>query len=248
MSFRSCAVIPTYENPLTLRAVVEGVRRFLPDVVVVDDGSQGPSRGLAEALARAGQVRLVRHPHNRGKGAAVKSGFREAQALGASHVLQVDADGQHCLEDIPRFLAAARSQPEALVLGTPLFDESLPRGRALARGISTFWVGVEVGAGVIRDPQCGFRVYPLLAALEAGARGDHMEFDQELPVRMVWRGVPVLNLPTRVRYLAPEEGGVSHFDLLRDNLRISAMHTGLVLQVAWRGRRGSARRSSEVRA
>lgn len=243
MSFRPCAVIPTFDNPLTIRRVAEAVHRHLADVIVVDDGSGAAGRKAIDGLARDGVARIVRRPSNGGKGAAVKAGFAQADELGMSHVLQVDADGQHDLDDVPRFLDAARSRPEALVLGCPVFDESLPRGRAFARGISTFWVRVEVGAGVIADPQCGFRVYPLRAALAAAATGDHMEFDQELPVRMVWEGVPVVNLPTRVRYLAAEDGGVSHFDLLRDNLRIIGMHTRLVLEAGGRALRRPASRA-----
>ena len=125
---------------------------------------------------------------------------------------------------------AATERPEALILGAPVFDETQPFGRAVGRRISQFWVNFETGGRVIDDPQCGFRVYPLEDALAAGARGNRMQFDQELPVRMIWRGVPVVNLPTRVRYLTREEGGVSHFQMFRDNLRISAMHTGLVFE------------------
>lgn len=226
--FRPCALIPTYDNPATLRGVAENVRRHLPDVIVVDDGSGEPGRRVAEALARDGLAHVERRERNGGKGAAVKTGFAVAQRLGFSHALQIDADGQHTVDDIPRFLDAARARPDALILGRPVFDASQPRGRAFARKISTFWVNVETGGGVIADPQCGFRVYPVAAAIAAGARGDHMEFDLELPVRMAWAGTPVVNLPTRVRYLAASEGGVSHFDLLRDNLRITGLHFRLV--------------------
>lgn len=232
--FRPCALIPTYDNPLTVRAVVEGVRRHLPDVVLVDDGSGEAGRRAVDGIAREGLAHIARRARNGGKGAAVKTGFEEARRLGFSHALQVDADGQHDLDDVPSFIDLARRHPDALILGRPIFDESLPRGRAFARGISIFWVDVETGGRVIDDPQCGFRVYPIAASIAAGARGNHMEFDQELPVRMVWGGTRVLNLPTRVRYPAAEDGGVSHFDLLRDNLRISWLHTRLALTAGCR--------------
>lgn len=231
--FRPCAVIPTYDNPLTIGTAVDGVCRHLPDVIVVDDGSGEPGRLAVESLGTAGRAVVVRRPRNGGKGAAVKAGFEVARRLSFSHALQVDADGQHDLDDVPRFLEAARSNPHALVLGFPVFDASQPRGRAFARKISQFWVNLETGGQVIADPQCGFRVYPLEAAIAARALGNRMEFDQELPVRMVWRGVPVVNLPTRVRYLAKEAGGISHFRLVRDNVRISFMHTRLVLGAPW---------------
>ncbi len=226
--FRPCVLIPTYDNPQTVRAVVTGARRHLPDVIVVDDGSGDAGRRAVDEIANEGLAVVTRREHNGGKGAAVKTGFQEALRLGFSHALQIDADGQHDVDDIPRFLDVARKHPDALILGRPIFDATQPRGRAFARKISVFWVHIETGGRVVDDPQCGFRVYPLVAAIAAGARGSHMEFDQELPVRMVWGGTPVLNLPTRVRYLSPEEGGVSHFDLVRDNLRITWLHTRLV--------------------
>jgi glycosyltransferase involved in cell wall biosynthesis len=226
-AFRPCALLPTYDNPLTIRSVVLGVRKHLPDVVVIDDGSGEEGRRVVEQLGREGLAHVERLGQNGGKGAAVKAGFAEARRLGFSHALQVDADGQHDVEDVPRFLQTARARPDALILGRPVFDASQPRGRAFARRISTFWVSLET-RGRVGDPQCGFRVYPLARAMAVDARGNHMEFDQELPVRMSWDGTAVLQLPTRVRYLSPEQGGVSHFDLLHDNLRISWLHTRLV--------------------
>jgi glycosyltransferase involved in cell wall biosynthesis len=233
-AFRPCAVIPTYDNPATIRAVVEGVRPHVADVVVVDDGSGAAGRAAVDAIASSGLARVERRAKNGGKGAAVKTGFATAQRLGATHVLQIDADGQHDLADVPRFLAEARAHPDALILGRPVFDATQPRARAFARQISIFWVSVETGGRAIADPQCGFRVYPLAPALAARAEGDHMEFDLELPVRMVWAGIPVRNLPTRVRYLSKAEGGVSHFDVVRDNARISWLHTRLVFGAARR--------------
>jgi polyprenyl-phospho-N-acetylgalactosaminyl synthase len=234
LAFRPCAVIPTYDNPATVRTVVLGVRAHVAEVVVVDDGSGVEGRAAVDAIAREGLARVERHAKNGGKGAAVKTGFAAAADLGATHVLQIDADGQHDLADVPRFLTEAREHPQALILGRPIFDETQSRVRALWRQVSVFWVNVETGSRVIADPQCGFRVYPLAAALAARAEGDHMEFDLELPVRMVWAGTPVRNLPTRVRYLTAAEGGVSHFDLLRDNARITRLHLRLLYGAARR--------------
>jgi polyprenyl-phospho-N-acetylgalactosaminyl synthase len=226
VSARACAVVPTYDNPLTVERVVEAVGRHVP-VLVVDDGSAAPARAVLDALAARGAATVLRHDRNRGKGAAVKTGLAAARERGFTHALQVDADGQHDLADVPRFLEAAREAPDALVLGEPVFDASVPAGRLRGRKVSIFWTTLETGGRVIADPLCGFRVYPVEAALGAGARGDRMDFDAEIAVRMVWGGSPVVNLPTRVRYLAPEEGGVSHFRMFRDNVRISWAHTRL---------------------
>lgn len=222
---RFCALVPTYENPRTIRAVVERLRAHDLPVVVVDDGSSAEGRAAVEALGREGLAHVVRRERNGGKGAAVKDGFRAAHALGFTHALQVDADGQHALEDVPRFLEAARADPGALVLGSPLFDDDAPRSRVRGRTISRFWCDLETAGRTIADPLCGFRVYPVEPALRAGARADRMGFDAEIAVRMVWLGCRTVNLPTRVRYLTAEEGGVSHFRMVRDNVEISWSHT-----------------------
>jgi glycosyltransferase involved in cell wall biosynthesis len=234
-AFRPCAVIPTYDNPMTIGRVVAEVRRHLDDVVVVDDGSSGAGRTGVDAVERAGTARVVRRARNGGKGAAVKTGFRTAHELGFTHALQIDADGQHDTADIPRFLALAAERPDAAVLGHPVFDESTPRGRRAAHALTNFWTRVETGGPAITDPQCGYRVYPLVSACAVAAGADHMDFDIEIAVRLVWAGVPIVNVPTRVRYLPPAEGGVSHFRLFRDNLAITWMHTRLVVgSLFWR--------------
>jgi polyprenyl-phospho-N-acetylgalactosaminyl synthase len=225
---RIAALIPTYDNPDTIAGVVEAVRAHLPDVLVVDDGSGEAGRRACAALAETGHARVVHRAHNGGKGAAVKTGLSELAKLGYTHAFQIDADGQHMIADIPRFVAAAEAHPEALVLGSPEFDDTAPRARLIGRQITCFWTHVETLGRVIRDPMCGFRVYPIARALAAGARGDAMDFDPEIAVCIAWTGTPVLNLRTRVRYIAREQGGVSHFRLWRDNVLISWMHTRMV--------------------
>ncbi len=225
---RLCALIPTYDNPRTVRATVAAVGRQLPDVLLVDDGSGAEGREACAALAAEGLATLVRRPRNGGKGAAVKTGFSAAAERGFTHVFQIDADGQHDLECIPAFVEAARQQPHALVAGYPVYAGSPPRSRLVARGITRFWVAVETGARErIRDAMIGFRVYPLAAALATRTRGDHMDFDIEIAVRMARAGAPVVNLPVGVRYLSAAEGGVSHFKMFADNLRFFGMHSRL---------------------
>lgn len=229
MTFRPCVVIPTYNNPATVERVVQGCRIHLADIIVVDDGSAQAGREAVARLDSAGLAITVRRDHNGGKGAAVKTALRIAAERGYTHALQVDADGQHDLTDIPRFLAAAAERPEAAILGAPRFDHTVPTGRRVGRQLTVFWVHVETLGRVIEDPMCGFRVYPLAATLNALPAADFMDFDPEVAVRLVWGHVPIVNLPTRVRYLSPEEGGVSNFRMFRDNVRISWMHTRLVV-------------------
>jgi len=232
---RLCAVVPTYDNPRTVRGVVEMVRSNGLEVVLVDDGSGPEGRRVCEEIGAAGLARVAHLPRDRGKGAAVQAGFAVARELDATHALQVDADGQHDLSRIAAFAAASRDNPEALVLGYPEYDESAPRVRKSARRITDFWVNVEVGKGRIRDAMIGFRVYPLAALARLPRQlGAGMEFDIEVAVRLVLAGTPTLNLPVAVRYLAAEEGGVSHFRPVVDNLRFCWLHTRLCSAASFR--------------
>ncbi len=242
-TFSPCAVVPTFDNPLTVRSVVAAVRSHVDIVILVDDGSGPAGAAACDSVERDGLAMLRRHPRNRGKGAAVKTGFAAARELGFTHVLQVDADGQHDLGRIPAFLDAAREDADAVVIGFPVHDETIPRARRIARGVTTFWVGLELGGrDRVVDAMVGFRVYPLAAALAARARGDRMDFDVEIAVKLARAGVRVINLPVAVRYPSPEEGGVSHFRTWRDNLGFCALHsrlcmTGVVDRVLRRGPR-----------
>lgn len=228
------ALIPTYDNPATIARVVDAVRAYLPDVLVVDDGSADAGRAACAALAEAGAARVVHRSDNGGKGAAVKTGLEALHALGYTHAFQIDADGQHMIGDIPRFLAAAELHPEALLLGSPEFDTSAPKSRLIGRQITRFWTHVETLGAVIDDPMCGFRVYPIERALRTRAWGNAMDFDPEIAVGIAWAGAPVLNLTTRVRYLSAAQGGVSHFRLWRDNVLISWMHTRMCVALLFR--------------
>jgi glycosyltransferase involved in cell wall biosynthesis len=232
---RTCAVIPTYDNPVTIAGVVGAVGRHVGDVLVVDDGSGDAARRALDELADRGAARIIRRPRNGGKGAAVKTGLRAAQELGFSHALQIDADGQHDTADIPTFLARAAERPQAAVLGHPVFDATMPRGRRAAHALTNFMVLLQTGGRFIVDPQCGFRVYPVDAALEVAAGGDRMDFDIEIAVRLHWAGVPIVNVPTGVRYLTAADGGTSHFRPVRDNVAITWMHARLLFtSLLWR--------------
>lgn len=234
--FDPVAVIPVYNHPATIGAVTRQVLAHGLRCILVDDGSEpGCARTLRElAAAHPGEVALVRLPCNQGKGAAMAAGFREAAARGHTHVLQIDADGQHACADIPLFLEQARRHPLAVVAGCPVYDASVPRGRLYGRYATHVWVWINTLSLDIRDSMCGFRVYPLaslMPLLDAVRIGRRMDFDSDVIVRLHWRGVPVLNQPTRVTY--PQDG-ISHFRLWRDNVLISAMHARLFLGMLWR--------------
>jgi glycosyltransferase involved in cell wall biosynthesis len=223
-----CLLIPVYDHGATLGDVVAGLAFLDLPCLVVDDGShEATSAALERLRATCPWVRLERHPRNLGRGAALRTGYRWAARLGYTHAVQLDADGQHDPRDVPAFLEVARRRPDALVLGVPTFDDSAPRSRRYGRWISRFWVWLETLSFAIRDPLCGLRGVPLAATLRLLDRvpcGDRMDFDTELAVRLVWDGLPVVNVPVRVRYF-PD--GISHFHLLADNLRLSWLHARL---------------------
>ena len=227
---RACAVVPVYDHEHAVGAVVDGLVAAGLPCILVDDGSRPSCAAVLEELAttRPG-VRVVRRAHNGGKGAAVTDGLRAALASGHSHALQVDADGQHALEDVATFLAAANTAPSALVCGRPVFDASMPRARFYFRYLTHVFVWLNTLSLEVRDSMCGFRVYPLaatLAMIDAERPGARMDFDVEVLVRLHWRGVPMRWIDTRVRY--PTDG-VSHFRLLLDNALISRLHAVLFL-------------------
>ena len=221
-------VIPNYNHVVAIEATLEKLAHLELPCYLVNDGSDDVTRHLLTSLAqRYSWVTLLHHPFNRGKGAAVTTGLRAAYRDGYSHALQVDADGQHNLDDIPAMLNQATEDPEALISGLPQYDESVPKIRFYARYLTHFWVWIETLSFDIQDSMCGFRVYPLAVTEQlflTTALGERMDFDTEIMVRLHWQGVRVIHLPTRVIY--PEDG-ISHFQGLWDNVRISAMHTRL---------------------
>ena len=225
---RIALVVPNYNHRGAIEKTLERLASFELPCYLVNDGSDDETRFLLIELAeKYPWVTLLHHPYNRGKGAAVMTGLRTAYADGFTHALQVDADGQHDLDDIPAMIERAESAPEALISGLPQYDESVPKGRLYGRYITHFWVWIETLSFDIQDSMCGFRIYPLAATEKlflSHALGERMDFDIEVLVRLYWQGVKVIHLPTRVIY--PEDG-VSHFQGLRDNLRISLMHSKL---------------------
>lgn len=226
--WRCCGVVPTFDNPRTVRQVVTGMRAHGLEVVLVDDGSGPEGKRVCEQLGAEGLAVVHRLAQNGGKGKATKRGLAVAAELGYSHAFQVDADGQHDLAQMPVFLEASRQQPEALVLGYPHYDASIPNVRRVGRKFMTFWVGIEVGGrDKIKDAMIGFRVYPLAAVQRLRRLGNRMDFDIEIAVRLCLLGIPVLNLPVPVRYLAAAEGGVSHFRPWHDNLLFCWLHSRL---------------------
>lgn len=249
-AFLPLVVIPVFDHEHAIATMVRGVLAAGVPCLLVDDGSGEACARELDRLAAlyAPQVRLLRLPVNQGKGGAVLAGFREAGLRGHTHALQIDADGQHDPADIPRFLADAQAHPAAVICGVPLYDASVPKGRLYGRYLTHVWVWINTLSFTIRDSMCGFRVYPLppvLRLMDEETIGRRMDFDVEVLVRLFWRDIVVRNLPTRVTY--PLDG-VSHFDVWRDNVRISRMHARLFFGMLRRLPRLLVRRASEATA
>lgn len=226
-------VIPSYNPGPRVAETVRAARAQWAPVWVVVDGSTDGSGELLQGMAAADPgLRVLALGRNSGKGAAVLRALQRAAAEGYSHVLTMDADGQHPAASIPEFMAASQRAPRAMVLGVPRFDQSAPALRVRGRRISNWWANLETLWAGIGDSLFGFRVYPVAPLLQVmGAQRwmRRFDFDPEAAVRLCWRGVPLLNLAAPVRYLRPEEGGVSHFHYWRDNALLSWMHFRLVL-------------------
>ncbi|WP_413475922.1 glycosyltransferase family 2 protein [Hafnia paralvei] len=228
LTFSPCVLIPCYNHGAMMSGVLDRIQLFNLPCIVVDDGSDKTTQDeLARLAAEYSNLTLIRLPVNAGKGAAVISGIEAAADAGFSHAVQVDADGQHAIEDIPRLLALAKEHPAALISGQPIYDDSVPRSRLYGRWVTHIWVWIETLSMQLEDSMCGFRVYPVAPTLQLAQRvtlGKRMDFDTEVMVRLYWQGNPSYFIPTRVIY--PQDG-LSHFDALKDNLRISLMHTRL---------------------
>jgi glycosyltransferase involved in cell wall biosynthesis len=227
-------VIPSYNTGAKVYETVRDARRqWAPVWVVVDGSDDGTAQGLQAMAAEDPQLKVIVLPVNRGKGSAVLAGLLAARQAGFTHALAMDSDGQHPADLIPAFMQASRQRPDAMILGRPVFDASAPKLRVRGRRVSNGWTNLEtLGAGV-GDSLFGFRVYPIAQLVAVMRRQPWMrrfDFDTEAVVRLAWRGVAPINLDAPVKYLRPEEGGVSHFNYLRDNALLTWMHTRLVLE------------------
>ena len=227
-------LIPSYNTGLKVVETVREARRYWQPVWVVVDGSTDDSRSALEAVAAEDPaVKVLVLPHNQGKGAAVLHGLREAAAAGYSHVLTMDADGQHPAARIPEFMAMSCVHPQAVIFGLPVFDASAPalrlHGRKLSNGLAnlqTLWHGIG-------DALCGFRVYPIAPLRDIMERRRwmrHFDFDPEAAVRLCWRGLRPIRLAAPVKYFSVAEGGVSHFNYLRDNTLLTWMNLRLLCE------------------
>ncbi len=231
-------LIPAY-NPgaLVLRTVREARAAWAPVWVVVDGSTDGSDRLLQDLARDDPQLRVIVLPVNRGKGAAVLHGAQLAAAEGFTHALTMDADGQHPADRIPDFMARSIADPGAMILGVPVFDAAAPSLRVKGRRVSNWWTNLETLWSGVDDSLFGFRIYPiapLAAIMQRQPWMRRFDFDVEAVVRLCWRGVRPVSVPAPVRYLSADEGGVSHFNYLRDNVLLTWMHSRLMIEFVLR--------------
>jgi len=223
-----CIVIPNYNHTVLLDELITTLAQFNLPMIMVNDASHQQAAELFRDLAtKHPSLRVIEHKENQGKGGAVQTGLCAAFEQGYSHALQVDADGQHDLNDVEKLMAESRQFPAALISGKPIYDDSIPKHRYYARNITHFWVWVETLSFKIKDTMCGYRVYPLAATvglIQQQKLGKRMDFDIEVMVKLFWQNIELRFIDTAVDY---PEHGISHFRALEDNILISWLHTRL---------------------
>ena len=226
-----CAIVPCYRHAASLDSVLTRLEKYGLPVIVIDDGNDKENAQIIEQTVNTHNldnkhVTLLKHEVNQGKGGSVTTGLKYAYKAGFTHAVQVDSDGQHCIEDMDKILKLSKDNVDCVISGMPVYDANAPRSRVIGRKITNFFVHVETLSTMIKDAMIGFRVYPLektVAVIEKNHIGSRMNFDIEVLVRLVWNGVKVKFFETKVDY---PQGGISNFKPV-DNLKISLMHTKL---------------------
>ncbi len=221
---RTAIVIPAYNHASAVRRVAEAALRIHKPVIVVDDGSTDETAESLHGL----KLNIVRHERNNGKGAAILTGAREASRLGMTHIVTIDADGQHDPADFLRFLPLIGANPDAIIVGCRSFDRRAPRLSKFGRTFSNFWLRVQTGIRV-GDAQSGYRAYPLAVLNQLKLRETGYAFEIEVLVKAAWAGVSLIDIVVSVYYPPPGDR-VSHFSLYRDNLRLARLNTLLTVR------------------
>ncbi|WP_100550708.1 glycosyltransferase family 2 protein [Caedibacter taeniospiralis] len=224
-------LIPVYNHGDTLLDVISQIALYELPCLVVDDGSDTQTKALIHnVVMQFDWVTCITLPYNGGKGAAILAGFAQLLQQGYSHAIQLDADNQHQVADVAKFIDLLNAHPQSLISGMPVYDDSAPKSRLYGRKITNFWVSIETWSTQLVESMCGFRVYPLLCLVKILPKisGRRMDFDIEIIVKAYWHSIDICYIKTQVTYPAK---GKSHFRLWRDNVRISWLHTRLFLSM-----------------
>jgi glycosyltransferase involved in cell wall biosynthesis len=220
-----CVLIPTFNNAQTLGSVLQDILTYTHQVIVVNDGS---TDGTGQLLQQFADVYVLSYPENRGKGYALRQGFKKAIELGYEYAITIDSDGQHYADDLPLFLKKLEDHPSAIIIGARNMDQSsVPGKSSFGNKFSNFWFKVETGL-TMTDTQSGYRLYPIKLLKNFIFITRKYEFEIEVLVRAAWRGIEVVEVPVRVFY-PDKEKRISHFRPFQDFSRISVLNTILVI-------------------
>ena len=216
-----CVIVPTYNNAHTLQAVIDDVLQYVADVIVVNDGATDATSDILDSNTR---ITVISYHTNRGKGYALKQGFKKAAAMGFRYAITIDSDGQHQSSDISLFLDKIQQYPDSLIVGSRLLRQAnMPGGNTFANKFSNFWYKLQTGIN-LPDTQSGFRLYPLNKIARMHFITNRYESELEMLVRAAWRGINVCDVAISV-YYPPLGERVSHFRPFWDFFRISVLNT-----------------------
>lgn len=225
-------MIPSYNTGKKLQETVqEALEQWSPVWVIIDASTDSSDQPIVEMAKVNPNLTVIQLQKNVGKGGAILEGITQAQQAGYTHVLTMDADGQHPANLIPTFMNKSLENPTAMILGKPIFGADAPALRVNGRKVSNWWANLETLWQGIGDSLYGFRVYPISPLHKIMANNPWMrryDFDPEAVVRLCWAGVKPINIDAPVKYLTVEEGGISHFNYLRDNTLLTGMHIRLM--------------------
>jgi predicted LPLAT superfamily acyltransferase len=223
-----CILIPIFNHSNTITELIKALEPLHIKIIIVDDGSNIETKKALDKLkSDFHSIYIHKQYINHGKGEAIFTGFSIASSLGYTHAIQIDADLQHDINDIPKFIKEAQKHPRNIISGMPIYDSSIPKSRLHGRKITNFWVAIETWSKDLKESMCGYRVYPIkecLDLLTTESIGRRMQFDIEILVKLYWNDIKTIYIPTKVTY---PKSGISHFKMIRDNIRISWMHTRL---------------------
>lgn len=231
-ALKACVLIPTYNNAKTLESVISKALEYCDEVIVVNDGA---TDSTPEIISKFKEITVVVHEVNKGKGMALRNGFKKALELGFDYVITIDSDGQHYPEDFITFLNKVEEIPNSLIIGARnMAVDNVPGKSTFGNKFSNFWFWVETGIK-LPDTQSGYRLYPVRRMRNIWLFTTKFELEIEVIVKAAWRGIPVISVPVQV-YYAPQGERVTHFRPGKDFTRISFLNTYLCILAAlfWR--------------
>lgn len=222
---KCCVLVPTYNNVGTLGSILDQLLHYTDQIIVVNDGSTDATESV---LKNYSTIKIVSYSKNVGKGYALRLGFKKAIELGYEYAITIDSDGQHFVEDIPKFLDIITQKPRSIIIGARNMEQAgIPGKSSFGHKFSNFWFWFETGIK-IADTQSGYRLYPLSELKKFRFYTVKYEFEIEVIVRAAWKGTEVDTIPVNI-YYAPKETRISHFRPFQDFSRVSVLNTVLVI-------------------